>query len=87
MGVVDQRSRGVIAFDDLVLDGDASPVGTVADLGEALLQVTPRGLKGLLAIGARFGVGGAVGNRDGDQLAAVSAGDVDRDVERPEGYL
>jgi hypothetical protein len=45
VGVIDQRAGGMIALDDLVLDCDSGSVSAIADLGEALLQVTAGGLR------------------------------------------
>jgi hypothetical protein len=39
VGVVDQRSCGLIAVDDLALDRDAGAVGAVADFRKAVLEV------------------------------------------------
>ena len=69
-----------------VLDADAGALGAVRDLLEGARQVAVRGVRGLLAVGARLGVRGGVGDRHGDELGVVAARDVDREVERAQRH-
>ena len=87
VGVVDQCAGGRFAVDDLVADVHAGPGGAVGDLGEGGLQVAVGGVGGLDPVHGGLGVGGGVGDRDGDKLGLVAAGDVDRDIKRAEGEI
>src|SRR5579875_2903800 len=79
--VVEQSARGGVAIDDLVGDVDAGPSGAIGDLADGGLQVAVRVVGRLGPVGRGFGVGGGGGNRDGDKLGVVAAGDVDGDIE------
>ena len=68
-------------------DVDAGALGAVDHLVEGLGEVPVGGVGGLLAVSGGFGVGGGVGDRDGDELGVVAAGDVDRDVKRAQRDL